>query len=102
MTISNTTRGVAVRVLLFAQLRGRLGPACPRSFGGAGRADELVVSLPEGSSGRDLMRWCIQRDPATEGLLSVARLAVNGEYVSWERVLQDGDEVVIIPPVSGG
>jgi len=30
------------------------------------------------------------------------RLAVNGELVNWERRLADGDEVVFLPPVSGG
>ena len=29
-------------------------------------------------------------------------MAVNSEYVSEEAVLQDGDEVAFIPPVSGG
>ena len=30
------------------------------------------------------------------------RVAVNGALSSWERVLADGDEVVFLPPVSGG
>jgi sulfur-carrier protein len=30
------------------------------------------------------------------------RLAVNGELVSWQQPLQPGDEVVFLPPVSGG
>lgn len=30
------------------------------------------------------------------------RLAVNGEVVDWQRVLAAGDEVVFLPPVSGG
>ncbi|HEY7872685.1 MAG TPA: molybdopterin converting factor subunit 1 [Rudaea sp.] len=30
------------------------------------------------------------------------RVAVNGEFASWNRALADGDEVVFIPPVSGG
>jgi molybdopterin converting factor small subunit len=29
-------------------------------------------------------------------------LAVNQDYASLEQVLKDGDEVAIIPPVSGG
>jgi len=28
--------------------------------------------------------------------------AVNGEYVHFNQVLRDGDEVALIPPVSGG
>ena len=30
------------------------------------------------------------------------RLAVNGAVVPWTQVLGDGDEVVFLPPVSGG
>lgn len=33
---------------------------------------------------------------------SMMRVAVNEEFVSWDRLLQDGDEVTFIPPVSGG
>ena len=30
------------------------------------------------------------------------RAAVNGEFQPWPAPLQDGDEVVFIPPVAGG
>jgi sulfur-carrier protein len=30
------------------------------------------------------------------------RVAVNGAFVAWDRALADGDEVVFLPPVSGG
>ena len=30
------------------------------------------------------------------------RVAVNGEFATWDRALADGDEVVFLPPVSGG
>jgi molybdopterin converting factor subunit 1 len=30
------------------------------------------------------------------------RLAVNDAFVDWETVLNDGDQVVFIPPVAGG
>ena len=29
-------------------------------------------------------------------------VAVNGEYVTLDHVLEEGDEVALIPPVSGG
>jgi molybdopterin synthase sulfur carrier subunit len=32
----------------------------------------------------------------------LVRAAVNGEFVSFDRVLSDNDEVVFIPPVAGG
>jgi len=30
------------------------------------------------------------------------RLAVNGEFATWDRALRDGDEVAFLPPMSGG
>lgn len=30
------------------------------------------------------------------------RVAVNGSFAEWTRALNDGDEVVFLPPVSGG
>ena len=30
------------------------------------------------------------------------RVAVNGAFVGWEHALADNDEVVFLPPVSGG
>jgi sulfur-carrier protein len=33
---------------------------------------------------------------------SALRVSVNQAFVAWDTELQDGDEVVFIPPVSGG
>jgi molybdopterin converting factor subunit 1 len=30
------------------------------------------------------------------------RVAVNGEFATWDRALADGDEIAFLPPVSGG
>jgi molybdopterin synthase sulfur carrier subunit len=30
------------------------------------------------------------------------RVAINGEFASWDRLLSDGDEIAFLPPVSGG
>jgi molybdopterin converting factor subunit 1 len=90
MGVPSAATTIAVKVLVFAQLKDRFG------------ADELHVVLPYGSTGRDLMRWFAQRNPKAEALLEVSRLAVNSEYASLDHALQDGDEAVVIPPVSGG
>jgi len=85
-----TAAGITVHVLLFAQLRGGFG------------SDELAVSLPRGTTGAGLLEWLSQRNPKVKDLLGVSRLAVNCDYVPVDRVLQENDEVVVIPPVSGG
>lgn len=84
------SRSMTVKVLCFAQLRDRIGDS------------ETVVPLPGGARGCDLLRVLKDRHPQVEPLLAVSRLAVNCEYVSGDVELQDGNEVVIIPPVSGG
>lgn len=90
MPAATTGATVTLQVLLFAQLRGRFG------------ADQLSVALPTGSTGTELLAWLSQRCPAVKELLDVSRLAVNREYVARDYKLVDGDEAVVIPPVSGG
>ena len=33
---------------------------------------------------------------------SSLRVAVNGVFAPWEQLLREGDEVALLPPVSGG
>jgi sulfur-carrier protein len=40
--------------------------------------------------------------PALRHLAAVTRYGVNLDFVEPNTVVQDGDEVVLIPPVSGG
>jgi len=74
-----------VRVRLFAALRERAG---------SGSVD---IELPEGARLRDV--WpLLGLGDEPEGLL----FAVNREYAASETPLFQGDEVAVIPPVSGG
>jgi molybdopterin converting factor small subunit len=43
-----------------------------------------------------------QRLPAIAELLDRAAFAVNQEYAGRDAVLKDGDELAVIPAVSGG
>jgi len=74
---------VAVRVRLFAGLRERAGWS-ERELGGVDRVADVWPALDLGDE--------------PEGLL----YAVNKEYADRDRRLVDGDEVALIPPVSGG
>ena len=76
---------VEVTVRLFAILRERAG------------AGELVLDLPEGARVADALD---RLDDLAEGLPLV--MAVNREYAPRDRVLDAGDELALIPPVSGG
>jgi MoaE-MoaD fusion protein len=74
-----------VRVRLFAGLRERAG------------ASEVELDLPEGAVVGDALE---QMQALTEGVPVV--MAVNQEYADAGAPLHGGDEVALIPPVSGG
>ena len=66
-------------------------------FPAGGREVELSAGEPVGSVLRMLSAEGV--DAAS---LRTAAVAVNRAYASRDQVLQDGDEVAILPPVSGG
>jgi MoaE-MoaD fusion protein len=74
-----------VRVHLFAALRERAG------------VNELALELPDGALVRDALA---RVERLTSGLPVV--MAVNQEYAGEDQVLSAGDEIALIPPVSGG
>ena len=74
-----------VTVRLFAMLRERAG------------RPELTLELPDGARVGDALA---ELHDLADGLPLV--MAVNREYADEERVLDPGDELALIPPVSGG
>ena len=59
------------------------------------------VELRPGESVRSVLRLLMD-EGSSEATLRSAAVAVNQEYVPQDHVLCDGDEVAILPPVSGG
>ena len=82
---------MVVSVRLFAMLRE------------AARRDELDVELADGATAGDLVD-AVAREADLGAVVRPGRVvvAVNREYVRAGHPLQDGDEVALIPPVSGG
>jgi MoaE-MoaD fusion protein len=80
-----------IQVRLFAMLRE-----------GAGR-DSLELELPEGATVADALAL-LSREPGLADLLErlPVRAARNREYVGDDEPLAPGDELAVIPPVSGG
>jgi MoaE-MoaD fusion protein len=76
---------VEVTVRLFAMLRERAG------------ASEVTVELPDGARVSDALAAL---DGLADGLPLV--MAVNREYADGDAPLGAGDELALIPPVSGG
>ncbi|MGB7553715.1 MAG: molybdenum cofactor biosynthesis protein MoaE [Candidatus Korobacteraceae bacterium] len=67
----------------------------------AGRERE-VVQLSDGARLSDLYVELQQRLPKLQDFRNAIALAINYEYADGATVLQDNDEVALIPPVSGG
>ncbi len=65
------------------------------------RGSQLQLELPAGATVADLKDQLCARFPDFERLASL-RVAVNSEYVGNSRTLAEQDEIVLIPPVSGG
>ena len=63
---------------------------------------ETEVELGEGLRAVDVYHALCKRYPQMAGLNGSLMYAVNAEYVDAETPLRDGDELALIPPVSGG
>jgi len=63
---------------------------------------ELLLELPQGTEVVAVMERLIAEKPQLEHLRDITRFGVNLQFVEASTVLHDRDEVVLIPPVSGG
>jgi molybdopterin converting factor subunit 1 len=63
---------------------------------------QAEVDLGEGLTAGDVFGALARSYPALAGLGETVRFAVNAEYVPASHPVRDGDEVALIPPVSGG
>ena len=83
-----------ITLLAFGLLRDQLGQS-------AG-----PLEIPNGSTVRDLLDRCRAlappHSPSWSSIESSIAVAVNREYVPATHPLADGDEVALLPPVSGG
>jgi molybdopterin converting factor subunit 1 len=61
---------------------------------------QMELELPGGTSVAGLLRIIHSDYPKLSTI--VIMVAVNAEYAVPERLLREGDEVALIPPVSGG
>lgn len=67
----------------------------------AGRGDD-TLGLPEGARVADLLERCARSAPELKEYFPVIAVALNHEYSERDAALHEGDEVALIPPVSGG
>jgi molybdopterin converting factor subunit 1 len=79
-----------VKVLLFGAAADRAGT----------RETELEVG--EGATLKELWPLLADRHPGLSPMRDTLAFAVNGEYARMEDAVSPGDEVAVLPPVSGG
>jgi molybdopterin converting factor subunit 1 len=79
-----------VKVRLFASLREAAG------------APEVALGLRAGSTAEEAWGHLAADFPALAPRRASLAVSVNRRYARFDTVLQEGDEVVFIPPVSGG
>lgn len=63
---------------------------------------ELQLDLPVGTTVMQVCDRLITDRPGLDRWRNLTRFGVNLQFVDPHTLLQDGDEVVFIPPVSGG
>ena len=79
-----------IRIKLFAILRDAAGTG------------DVELDVPPGTSAGAIRQMLSAAHPAIERYLPRVAIAVNQSYATPETELRDGDEVALIPPVSGG
>lgn len=83
-------QSLKITVILFAAYRDRVGQR------------SVEIELPRRSKVGDMAREMAKRYPNLTSDHSTIVVAVNEEYSDHHEWLRDGDEVALIPPVSGG
>jgi molybdopterin synthase catalytic subunit len=66
-----------------------------------GKSSESI-DLPEGAKVRDVLSHYTAEVPRLEGVMASLAVAVNQHYSQSGALLKAGDEVALLPPVSGG
>jgi len=79
-----------IRVKLFAILRDQAGQS------------ETSLELHEGATVQQARKHLMESLPAIAPYMDRVAFAINLSYARPESVLHDGDELAVLPPVSGG
>jgi molybdopterin synthase sulfur carrier subunit len=90
MTKNTQQTSINITVKLFAAYQEAYG------------VPELKLEFPPQTSVIAVLDYLVDRQPKLEQWRNLTRFGVNLQFVDGNTLLQNGDEVVLIPPVSGG
>ena len=79
-----------LRILFFARLKELL------------HQETVEVTVPENSSVSDVFKVLTIQYPELESFRKSILIAINQEFATWETLINEGDELALFPPVSGG
>lgn len=85
-----TTNLITVKVKLFA------------IYAEIYKKEELTLNIPDQTKVKDILDIILQKQPSLKNWEKITKLAVNLEFVSPNFQVKNGDEIALIPPVSGG
>jgi len=88
--MSQTVQAIKITVKLFA------------AFQEAIATSEIVLDMAVGSAVSEVYDQLVLQYPHLEKWRSLTRFAINLDFVDSKTILEDGDEIALIPPVSGG
>ena len=64
--------------------------------------DEIELDIPEGGTVGDLREALGEKYPPFAGRMESIAVSVNQEFSGDSRGIEGGDELALIPPISGG
>lgn len=79
-----------IEVLLFGAAADRAGTR------------KVRLEVGEGTTVDDVWTLLVEENPDLSPMRDTLAFAVNGEYAKMDETVGPGDEVAVLPPVSGG
>jgi molybdopterin converting factor subunit 1 len=81
---------ISITILYFARVKDITG------------VKKETMDLPPNTSIKKLLAKISLSYPDIKSILNVVKISVNYKMIDMNTILKDGDEVALLPPVSGG
>lgn len=85
-----STEAIKVTVKLFA------------AYQEAYRQETIDLEFNEPKQVKEVLEYILEEKPELQQWRELTRFGINLEFVAGETLIKNGDEIVFIPPVSGG